>query len=303
MGRVADYLGGPMFPFLAFVLVAGICLGVAKRVTRSRYRRFWPGRVMGVTGRKGGGKSLFSVWQAYRQLRWPILVASGPGEGRRAYGNVASNFTMDVSRIVRKSARGLGPAPAPFVHPVSSWSDLLDLPPRTLVIIDEAALWCPLQPGKQLPLEVALLLKQARRLDIEILWLDQDDANVAAGLRRQTDFMADVRNMGSYHQVEVFDGRKFAKVGAVAEWRMRFSRSELLLGLYDTLEWIGAAGEVSEAPQLRALIERRLGAPPSLVEGGARSHLTAQRARYRSRNVARDTAPATASLASDDANS
>lgn len=281
--QLADFATDPAAVML-YVLLAIVCaMGLAQRFSRSRARRFWSGRVTGVEGRKGGGKSLFSVWQAYRQLAFPVTLMEGPLRGRRTYGHLAANFTMDVSGVRRRRGLRMGPPPVPECMTVRSWEDVLLLPPYTLCLIDEAALWVPARAGQVLPIATSMILKQLRKLDIELVWLDQDMMNVAEGLRRQTDFMAECRNLGSYHKCEVYDRRHYPpRMGVKPLWRMRYRRSAKWLAMYDSKTLLRPAEDVSiteEAQRLTELMQARRSprasggaapaVPPSTIDGSA----------------------------------
>lgn len=209
-------------------IVAALVLGVAglMRLSSSGPRPFYGGRVTGVVGRMGSGKTLFVVWTLQRRLL--------------AGGTVAANFTLDVP-----GAKGT-------ILRIRSWEDLAALPPRTLAVVDEAHLWAPATAGRSIPAEVRWLLSHLRKLEIELWWITQHEDRVAAAVRQQTHEMVRCKRRGAgrrgVHVAEWFTPESLRSKDVKPLWRIRYRPTKRLISTYATHEMI-AADDMAEAAE------------------------------------------------------
>lgn len=207
---------------LASLVTALLALGM--RFTSTGARLFREGRVTGIVGRKGHGKTLFSVHEMLRHVgrRIPCKDPSCPDKYHR--GVIASNGALN-----------LPPDLASLFIAVDGWDDLLTLPHGTLVVIDEAHLWAPAIAGRELPAHVRWYLSQCRKLHHEVVWVSQHEDRVALNLRRQTDEIGIcARGMFRKMKVDFFDVEDVRKRGVRPQWTFRYRVSKKLASAYDT---------------------------------------------------------------------
>jgi len=283
--------GYGLLPVLGFLLVVGLVLSFFMRRTSTGARSFRSGFVTIVTGRKGHGKSIFTVHEALRHMGQPIycklctkkpelrkLHAAYSPRGTSKWfhrGTVATNCTLSLPEKLQ-----------PYWIHVSSWDDLatwelLDdgknmtvvskLPHGSLLLIDEAHLWCPARAGEVLPGRQKLLLSQLRKLMLEAVFVTQNLLNVAVGLRRQTDEVAVCRKgFAGAMLVKFWDPEEVERPGKRSLWKYRYRVTKKLASAYDTFELIlpAADGPDEDIAPVRSLGSGRLRPPRN--EAGSR---------------------------------
>lgn len=136
----------------AMCFAMGMLLLALRTMVKDRAVRdvFLPGRVMGVVGRMGGGKTMFAVDLALRQIRLG--------------GRVAANFHLN----------GIDPEKFAFIR---GWDDYL-LAEDCLVIIDEAHLWAPSSHSKTFPMAARTALAFGRKSGVSTVWIAQHESRV-----------------------------------------------------------------------------------------------------------------------------
>ena len=236
-----------VLPVLGLIAVATLALYVVTQHASKGERKFQEGRVVGVTGKKGHGKTIFGVHELLRHVngRYPCRECSTL-EGRRVNhdGHIATNGSISVPEHL-----------AARVHHLTNWDDVKALPHGCLVMLDEVHLmgWAPALAGQTLPADVQWILSQCRKLHLEIMWISQDLGNVSAGLRRQTDEIA--RCQKSYFRrmsisfFEIVGG--VPQFNAKAAWKYAYRVTSKLAASYDTYELLAmvptGAGVAREA--------------------------------------------------------
>lgn len=220
-----------------WALAALLLLGLASLVfsmrrtsTGSRVVRW--GRVTGVVGRKGHGKTLFAVHELLRTVGHPQACKKcSADEGRRVTHRQAVAFNGALT------APGL---PVELVHNVTCWADLYKLPHSCFVVIDEIGMdgWAP-SSGQILPAEATHMLAQCRKYGLEIMWIAQHEARVSSGLRQQTDEMGRCRRgfLGQM-RVDFFEPENLRVVKQKPLWTFRYRVSARLGAAYDTFQFI-----------------------------------------------------------------
>lgn len=239
---------------VAALFVAALCglLGLLMRASSQGARVFQEGHVTGVVGRKGHGKTLFSVHEMLRHVGTPIRCrecSAVEGKAVRHAGFIATNGGLKVP----------GGKDHLYRH-VESWNDLLDLPHGTLVVIDEAHLWAPATNNTSLLPHVRWLLSQCRKLHIEIMWVSQRESRVTVGLRDQTDELAICRKSYLRQMKVSFYEPEMARVkGEKALWVYRYRVTKKLAAAYDTYELLKPEGDDvdSQSAHLRAVSNKR----------------------------------------------
>src|SRR4051812_41838090 len=135
------------------------------------------GRVVGVVGRMGSGKSYFAVRMAYKRLM--------------AGCNVSSNFTM----------RGLPEGAGTWQH-FKGWDDFAELEGEyveskgrmvlrkpMVVFIDEAHLYAPSSQSLVFPQVARFKLSQARKFGLDVFWITQHEDRVNRTLKDLTNMI------------------------------------------------------------------------------------------------------------------
>ena len=241
-----------VLPVLGLIAVATLVLYVFTQLASKGERKFQEGRVVGVTGKKGHGKTIFGVHELLRHVngRYPCRECSTL-EGRRVNhdGHIATNGSINVPEHL-----------ASRVHHLTNWDDVKALPHGCLVMLDEVHLmgWAPAQAGQTLPADVQWILSQCRKLHLEIMWISQDLGNVSAGLRRQTDEIA--RCQKSYFRrmsisfFEIVGG--VPQFNAKAAWKYAYRVTSKLAASYDTYELLAMVPAVGG-------VSREAGLPPA----------------------------------------
>lgn len=222
----------------ALVLAA---LGYLMRGASTGPRLVREGRVVGIVGRKGHGKTLFAVHELLRSLGVKQRCHKCSREmGRRVTHpvHIASNLTIDVPEKHRD-----------LFHRIDGWDDIVGvvrgddgqdryvflLPHCTLIMLDEAHLFAPAKQGEQLPEAVRWYLSMLRHDVQELIWVTQHESRVSLGLRLQTDELGLCRK-GLLRQMSVrfFEPENFRKMGARPDWTFRYRVTKKLAAAYDT---------------------------------------------------------------------
>jgi KaiC/GvpD/RAD55 family RecA-like ATPase len=167
VGHLATSIGLPFLAIVAFFFV--LVLVVVHLPERRRHTkpgapaRGGSGRVVGVVGRMGSGKSYFAVRMAYRRLR----------SGCR----VVTNFSMRLpDELAANWSQFRG------------WDQFADLE-DAIVIIDEAHLYAPSHLPLALPQVARWKLSQARKFGLDVYWISQHEDRVARILRDLTQYI------------------------------------------------------------------------------------------------------------------
>jgi len=180
MSEIAWYVVGAA-AVLCVLLAAGSAL-------TSRGYRFASGRVQGVVGLMGSGKSLFVVQRV-------ILPAAKDMTRKR--GLECSHTWRPVKRIITNFTMELPYEGVELVTLDGSrvWDHLAELAVEygkpgvpsldALVIIDEAHLYMPAAKSK-VPQKAAWLTSMARKLNAEIWWITQNQMKIHKRLRDDT---------------------------------------------------------------------------------------------------------------------
>lgn len=231
------------FPLLS---IAGcVVLGLFMRFWSKGPRRLREGRVTGIIGRKGHGKSMFMVHEALRTLGEKQLCAKCTDEqGRKVFHprRVAANFDLRAPEARHQQ----------YVHRIRSFDDLYDLPHMTLCFIDEIGIWFPAANGAPpLPESVRHMLGQCRKYVLEIVWCTQREDRVTLGVRAQTDEIGICRK-GAFRQMsvrffepeDVQQGRPKNNIKPLWTYRYRVNRK--LGRAYNTYEFIALDGSAGE---------------------------------------------------------
>lgn len=203
------FMWGCVGASVVLLVVAGLC-----RVFVTAGQKRTTGRVVGIVGKMGSGKSYAAVRIAEDRLRTGV--------------DVVTNFRMTLDRT-RYAGRW-----APF----DGW-DQLALLRDCVVIIDEAHLYAPSHQHVKFPMVARWALAHARKHGLDVIWISQHEDRVNRTLRDLTTSMYLTENM--------FGGRWFR----VTEWepevfrrrrrhltRRWYRRRESICRLYDTSETI-----------------------------------------------------------------
>lgn len=191
---------------LVGVIFAALCLMLlSMRYAFKGPRLVLPGRVTGIVGRKGHGKSLFMVHELLRAAgTWQKCPVCTDAMGRKIKHRitVASNnsITMPKGNPLIDSAYGDGkdmpimPVQGPMFRllpddPDELWKAIFDLPHLSLAFVDELGIYAPAESSFRLPKLAVHILGQCRKYVHEIIWSAQREDRVTVGVRSQTDLI------------------------------------------------------------------------------------------------------------------
>lgn len=250
--------GPGLLPILGALVALYLLLTFGMSRASKGRRAFRGGFVTIVTGRKGHGKSMFTVHEALRHIGKPVYCrkCSMKPEIRERFGaiRVKGGQWGHLGSVASNAALKLSDSLLPYWFYVAGWDDVAvwvvddetgrltveeKLPHGTLLIVDEAHLWCPIQDGQVLPKRQKLLLSQLRKLVIEGVFVTQSLLNVAVGLRRQTDEVGVCRRgMWGRMCITFWDPEAVQKPGQDSLWKYAYRVRKRVANAYDTYELI-----------------------------------------------------------------
>lgn len=225
----------PMVKLMLAALVPLLALTLWMRYTSTGVRRLREGRVTGIVGRKGHGKSLFTVHELLRSIgNEQVCKLCSRNAGRRVTHRVTIASNVNLT---------LPPDQRPYFRLVRGVDDLYNLPHMTFVALDEVQLWWPAIQGQQLPERVVKLITQCRKLVLEIVWISQHEDRVALGLRRLTDEIGVCeRGWGKFMRVRLYQPENVRKP-KLHEWTFRYRVTKKLAAAYNTYEFMEPQSE------------------------------------------------------------
>lgn len=238
-----------LFAVTGLLCLGAIAMALLMRSSSTGYRKLREGRVTGIIGRKGHGKTLFAVHEMLRHVGSDQYCRKCSGRlGRKVVhkGVIVSNVKLDLGRENERF----------FVH-IKSLDHLMSLLPTdpadettgeiphcSLVLIDEAHLWFPAIAGKSLDDSVASFLAQCRKYAVEVIWIAQREDRAALGLRAQTDEVG-ICQRGYFRQMvvkfcepEVVSQLRAKKKDVRPDWTFRYRVTDRVAKAYDTYQLI-----------------------------------------------------------------
>jgi len=130
----------------------------------------------GVTGRMGGGKTYFMAAAAWAARK----------EGRPVF----ANFEVTGGTLV------------------TSWREVLCVPDKSLVLLDEVHLWWP-SANWNAPIEIMAWCSQLRKRGLTVLWTSQHWTFVSSRLKFLTFGVWECIRFKRGHQCTLFDGATY----------------------------------------------------------------------------------------------
>ena len=227
---------------IAFLLIIGTAFGRRKQV----HHDATAAGLFGVTGRMGGGKSYFMTWMAYAALQ----------KQRPVFATYELTGWISFEEYEQKLEAGL-PTFAPVL--VDNWQQIIRVPNRAMVLVDEAHGWWPSSAYRS-PVEVNMWISTLRHRGITFFWGTQWVDSVAKWLRALSFGIWECENYKVGHRYTLYHPRKiYGKIGTREyDARIVVKRKQEVMDLYDThndarhsVEW-GGEGEV-----LKTRIESR----------------------------------------------
>ena len=173
------------------------------------------GKVVGIVGRMGSGKSYMAVRMAYQRLM--------------AGANVCTNFSMKLPPELQERWREFG-----------GWDDFAVLE-NAVVIIDEAQLYAPSNKTLVFPTVARWKLAQARKFGLDVYWISQHEARVNSILRDLTHMIYVCSSWagGRYFVAYGYEPEEMRKKGKHID--RKSYKFDLAIGeLYDTLQILDA---------------------------------------------------------------
>lgn len=254
--------GAKLLPLVGALVLMAIAIIAGASLLKRRsiaYDATTPG-LYGVTGRFGSGKSYFLTWMASICLkRGRLVFATYEIAGHRSFSEWRASF--DAGEL------WIGPVL------VTNWSEILQAPNDSLVIIDEAQGWWP-SNAWNCPTEVKMWLSTIRHRGITVWWGTQWVNSVARWLRELSFGIWECEHFKAGHRYTLYDPRVIgAKKGTrTYDARIVLRRSADIMAMYDThndarssVEWGGADAGMGASVGLRSTQ-----APPTLPTGRLR---------------------------------
>jgi hypothetical protein len=175
------------------------------------------GRVIGIVGRMGSGKSYMAVRMAYDRLC--------------AGANVCTNFTMDLQGDAKVKGTWTQ---------FHGWEQFAELE-ECIVIVDEAQLLAPSNKALSFPMIARWKLAQARKFKLDVYWISQHENRVNSILRDLTHIIYVCQSWGGGKMFTAhgYEPEKMRKHGEHIDRQMyRFDLK--VANLYDTLQILDA---------------------------------------------------------------
>lgn len=217
------------------------------------------GKVIGIIGKMGSGKSFFAVRMAYQRML----------RGAEIYTNFSMNLgpTHETPCGDKCQAKGRRPGRCRCVkhcpcqlagrwHRFEGWEQFATIT-NAVVIIDEADLYAPAYDAKAIPDYIKWKLKMCRKHKVDLYWIAQSETQVSRILRLT--LTNEIRVCQSWFGGKLFTAKTYppAHVGRAKKHtgRSGFLMRSNVAGLYDTLETIrgnedGGDGTMAQANAL-----------------------------------------------------
>ncbi|MHB8463452.1 MAG: zonular occludens toxin domain-containing protein [Acidimicrobiales bacterium] len=230
LGGVAWKLVG-----LMVLVVSAICFVLAKAGGRRERRQAvsgGAGRVVGIVGRMGSGKSYMAVRLAYNRLL--------------AGARVCTNFTMNLPPELAKNWRQF-----------RGWEDFAELE-NCIVIIDEAQLYAPSNKVLSFPTVARWKLAQARKFKLDVYWISQHENRVNSVLRDLTHmiYVCQAWLGGKTFMAYGFEPENIRKKGQHID-RQTYRFKQKIGDLYDTLQILDADEHLTKGDAALAKAQAR----------------------------------------------
>jgi hypothetical protein len=255
-------------------VLAGLALGLVSllvmfmRLSFRGGRTLRIGKVTGVIGRKGHGKSLFLVHEMLRsagQVQLCPICTNREGHRVTHRITVASNCELQLPAKLQ-----------PYYRFIDCWDDLYDLPHMTLAVVDEIGMagWAPADQTYRLPKKAVWFLAQCRKLGIEFMWCAQREDRVTVGLRSQTDEVGYcARGYLRTMRVRFVEPEDVPKLRSRAkgfrpDWVYRYRVTRRLARAYNTFQLVAhdePAPEMDDAETVNEQKPRKAPGRPKLV--------------------------------------
>lgn len=198
------------------------------------------GRVVGITGRMGSGKSYMACRLAWRRMSHGANVITNFSMHLGCQLNACSCGKGDCSAKRRRHKRkGCACTMAARWRRFHDWPDLL-VANNAVVIIDEADLYAPSHDYNAITDEVRWKLKMARKHGLDIYWIAQGPNRVNSILRGTlTNEIAVCRSWfnGLYFSAKFYEPESVGRRNKHTA-RIGYRMNKKVADLYDTLETI-----------------------------------------------------------------
>lgn len=300
-------------PFLVLLLVAN------RRMNNSTPQRGGSGRVVGIVGRMGSGKSYMAVRMAIRRLKRGADVVTNFTmnlDGAELVNVLAARGWKDKRIAAELTAQtaffGGDPVPVARVKVLRGitgqwrmfrgWDQFAELE-NAIVIIDEAHLYAPSNKSLTFPDVARFKMSQARKFGLDVYWVTQHEGRVNSILKDLTNMMFVCRSFmsGAWFSVKGYEPEHMRRKGKHLE-RQFYRLNVAVAGLYNTLEILAADDHLMKSESMQKAHKVAAGYNARQLRGSARDLATAVHetaAAAAEGSVAIDLAPPPATHASD----
>jgi hypothetical protein len=261
------------------VLIGLLSLGSA---LTSRGYRFASGRISGVVGKMGSGKSLFVVTKVILPAARTMQKKHGLvcGHTGRRVRRLITNFSIELPydvEVIHLDGSRIWDHLVELAHELGGDSLRLD----ALVIIDEAHLFMPSDKMK-MATKARWITSMARKMNAEIWWITQNEMKIHKRLRDDTQLIWRVGRSASlwtiiagpskWFTARAYEPERLNRLNAQPEDQRRYRLSKTAIKAYDSFELIVPDAEADVS--LDSLAKRRaarlapLGLVPTEAEKG-----------------------------------
>jgi len=250
------------------------------------------GKVVGIVGRMGSGKSYMAVRMAYRKLKRGANVVTNFTmnlDGRELVNGYAAQGRKNkwIARELTCQTAFFGGDPFPVGRVkvlrgmtgewrmFRGWDQFAELE-NAVVIIDEAHLYAPSNKSMVFPDVARFKMSQARKFLLDVYWITQHENRVNSILKDLTNMMYVCRSFltGALFAVKGYEPEHMRKKGKHLE-RQAYRMNTHIAGLYNTLEILAADDHLMKSESMQKAHKVAAGYMARTLKGSARDRAIA----------------------------
>lgn len=269
--RSGDVVTELAWYFCGAVVLLIVFLSIGSSLT-SRSYRFASGRISGVVGKMGSGKSLFVVTKVILPAARTMSKKHGLvcGHTGRKVRRLITNFSIDLPydvEVIHLDGSRIWDHLVELAHELGGDSLRLD----ALVIIDEAHLFMPSDKMKMAQ-KARWVTSMARKMNAELWWITQNEMKIHKRLRDDTQLIWRVGRSANlwtllagpskWFTARAFEPEKLNRLNSQPEDQRRYRLNRTAIKCYDSFELIVPDAEADVS--LDSLARRRAARPAPL---------------------------------------
>lgn len=277
--------------FLALPLLAVLVIA-NRRMNAQTAPKGGSGKVVGIVGRMGSGKSYMAVRMAYRKLKRGANVVTNFTmnlDGRELVNGYAAQGRKNkwIARELSCQTAFFGGDPFPVGRVrvlrgmtgewrmFRGWDQFAELE-NAVVIVDEAHLYAPSNKSMVFPDVARFKMSQARKFRLDVYWITQHENRVNSILKDLTNMMYVCRSFltGALFAVKGYEPEHMRKKGKHLE-RLAYRMNTHIAGLYNTLEILAADDHLMKSESMQKAHKVAAGYMARTLKGSARDRAIA----------------------------